>query len=419
MNTKLDFNQWYAQIQESIDAAPVKTESTVASDTTTPNVDAAIEVAPSKTEIIQDVDTIMNSLAKLSVQIKEALESLNVFENEEIDVELNEEEAILEFDTESIKDAGSKMADWIYYAPKYRTMQKKINKMKMNALDIQLAVDLLPNDAENKAKKDALKAKKTNMDSSIRDLQSEVDDKAKERGEYIGKVLSTEKIKGKMELVKRASGQEDDPAKKKELADSFKELNRRFAEEQTAIKKIQSKEKEKEAEKKTDTSKKEEPKKEEPAKEEPKKEESKPANKASELEANIKSYNENIAEERKSIEKAKEELKSEKDPEKIAKLKDSIQQSKEDIQEMQGEIKKLKDDFKKSAPAKESLLFMANELGLNEMATEIAEKQDWQFENNSALYIKYNTEIEKHSALKKINESTATSIADKFRMLLG
>ena len=419
MNTKLDFNQWYAQIQESIDAAPVKTESTVASDTTTPNVDAAIEVAPSKTEIIQDVDTIMNSLAKLSVQIKEALESLNVFENEEIDVELNEEEAILEFDTESIKDAGSKMADWIYYAPKYRTMQKKINKMKMNALDIQLAVDLLPNDAENKAKKDALKAKKTNMDSSIRDLQSEVDDKAKERGEYIGKVLSTEKIKGKMELVKRASGQEDDPAKKKELADSFKELNRRFAEEQPAIKKIQSKEKEKEAEKKTDTSKKEEPKKEEPAKEEPKKEESKPANKASELEANIKSYNENIAEERKSIEKAKEELKSEKDPEKIAKLKDSIQQSKEDIQEMQGEIKKLKDDFKKSAPAKESLLFMANELGLNEMATEIAEKQDWQFENNSALYIKYNTEIEKHSALKKINESTATSIADKFRMLLG
>ena len=421
MNTKLDFNQWHAQILESIDAAPVKTESTATTSDATPTVDTAIDVAPSKTEIIQDVDTIMNSLAKLSVQIKEAVESIDLFENEEVETELNEEVAIFELDTESIKDAGGKIADWIFYAPKYRNMQKKINKMKMNALDIKLAIDLLPNTEENKTKRDALSAKKSNLDSQIKELQSAVDEKSRERGEYIQKVLNSEKIKGKIELVKRASGQEDDPNKKKELADSFKELNQRFAEEQKAIKQLQDKEKKKESPKKEEP-KKEEPKKEEPKKEEPKEEPKKeePKNKAAELEADIKSYNDNIAAERQSIEKAKEELKSEKDADKIAKLKDAIQQSKEDIQEMQNEIKNLKAEFKKNASPKESLMIDATELGLNEIASEISDKQDWQFENNSALYTKYKMEIEKQSAIKRINEShTGSSIADKFRMLLG
>jgi chromosome segregation ATPase len=267
--------------------------------------------------------------------------------------------------------------------------------------------------AEDAPKRDALKAKKSNMDAAIKDLQSEVDTKARERGEYIGKVLSSEKIKGKMELVKRASGQEDNPTKKKELADSFKELNRRFAEEQSAIKELQNKEKEKEAAKKAEEPKREEPKKEEPAKEEPKKD----AN--TELEADIKSYNKNIADERASVEKAKEELKSETDPEKVAKLKDSIQKSKEDIAELQNSVKDLKAELKKNASPKESLMFSATELGLNELASEISTKENWQLENNSALYAKYKMMIDRQSSSNKINESNAISIADKFRMLLG
>ena len=442
MNTKLNFNEWHSQILESIDAAPaapVKTEST---NTTTqapsaPAVDTAIDASPSKTEIIQDVDTIMNSLQKLSVQIKEAVDALEVFEGEELNEdELNEDYAIFELEAGEV---AGKLADWMFYAPKYRKMQQKVNKMQMNALDIQIAIDNLSDEEgidpkTKKAKRDMLKAKKETMDNQVDDLQKAIDDKARERGQYIQKVLSTEKIKGKMALVKRSSGQEDDPEKQKDLATSMKELNKRLQDEQNAIKALRDEEKQNESSKKNkaaaeadanakkrkdqeEENKAKEETKEEPKQEEPKKEE--PKNKASELEADIKSYNNNIAEERDAIEKAKEELKTEKDPEKVAKLKDSIQKSKEDIQEMQGEIKKLKDDFKKSAPAKESLIFAANELGLNEMSKEIAEKQDWQFENNSALYIKYNTEIEKHSALKKINESTATSIADKFRMLLG
>jgi hypothetical protein len=440
MNTELKFEDWCKHVLESMDAAPAAPAKTESAPTTTsaPASSANTEVkADAKTSIISDVDTIMNNLAQLSVQIKETVDTIEVFETEELnEEELNEDQAIFELTAD---EAGSKLADWIYYAPKYRKMQQKVNKMKMNSLDIQIAIDNLSDEemdsTAKKAKKDVLSSKRSTLQDQIKDLQDAIDTKARERGEYIGKVLSSEKIKGQMALVKRSSGQEDDPKKQKDLAASMKELQQRFNDEQAAMKELTDKEKQKKAnstQKPAKEPKKEEPKKEEPKKEEPKKEEPKaeepkkeepkkeePKNKAAELEADIKSYNNNIAEERAAIEKAKEELKTEKDPEKIAKLKDSIQQSKEDITEMQAEIKKLKDDFKKSAPAKESLIFVANELGLNEMASEIATKQDWQFENNSALYVKYNTEIEKQSALKKINESTAISIADKFRMLLG
>ncbi len=416
MEDNKTFESWYnsitEQVKENAEAAPAPTAPT--SQTATQTDTVSPEVSSDKKEMIKDVDTIMSQLAKLSVQVKESIDSLPTFENEEIyEEELNEEQALLELDMDSVKDAGSKMADWIFYAPKYRGMQRKINKMKMNALDIQLAIDLLGGKAEDAPKKEALKAKKSNTDAAIKDLQSEVDTKAKERGEYIGKVLSSEKIKGKMELVKRASGQEDNPTKKKELADSFKELNKRFADEQAAIKHLQDKEKEKEAAKKAENPAKEEPKKEEPTKEEPKKD------LAAELEADIKSYNNNIADERVSVEKAKAELKNETDPEKIAKLKDSIKKSNDDIKQMLDDIKELKADYKRKSSPKESLLYMASELGLNELASEISTKEDWQLENNSALYTKYKMELDRQSASNKINESIATSVADKFRMLLG
>jgi hypothetical protein len=412
MENNKTFESWYESITELVKentemapTAPAPANSTTATKATTNKVETSAE----KSGIIKDVDSIMSQLATLSAQVKEAADSLEIFEIEE----LNEEDAILELDMDSVKSAGSKMADWIFYAPKYRNMQKKINKMKMNALDIQIAIDLLGGKQEDSAKREALKSKKSNMDSAIKDLQSEVDTKARERGEYIGKVLSSEKIKGKMELVKRASGQEDDPSKKKELADSFKELNKRFAEEQAAIQKLQSKEKEKEAAKKAEEPKKEETKAEEPKSEEPKKDP------ATELEADIKAYNKNIADETASMEKAKSELKSETDPEKIAKLKDLIQQSKEDIAELKTNVKELKAEFKRKSSPKESLMFSANELGLNELALEISTKENWQLENNSALYAKYKMEIDRQLSFNKINESNAISIADKFRMLLG
>lgn len=431
------FEEWYSRITESSsvpkekNVKPHDASNEDSSSVATSTIEAPTETSQSRAEIISDVDSIMNTLSKLSVQIKECLEFLNIFEEADIDEELDsldeEYDRILEKGYgdsgigDTLKSAGSSLANWIYYAPKYRNMQKKINKMLLNLTDIKLAIDALGKGKENEAKVQNLTNKKQHLETNITSLQKDVDDKAKERGEYIQRVLQTEKIKGKMEMIKRISGQEDNPSKKKELADSFKELNDRLASEQQAIKHLQDKEKEKEMSSNQD--KKSPEKEEEPTRnaEEPKKEE-KPSpvpSKETELAADIKKYNNNIAAERQAMEKAKEELKTEKDPDKIAKLKNSIDMSKEDIKEMQDEVKKLKDELKKVSSPKESLVLAATELGLNEMASEIQSKFDWQFENNSALYVKYKMEIDKHTNIKKLNESYSTSISDKFRTLLG
>jgi hypothetical protein len=351
-----NFENWYSKIVESISVSKKAAEANEDNAVQTADVtNATTSAETSKANIISDVDSIMNTLSQLSVQIKESIDSIDLFESEE--VEILEEDVINEL---TAGEAGSKLADWIFYAPKYRNMQKKINKMKLNALDIQIAVDNLGGSEQERAKADALRAKKSTLSQQISDLQSAVNDKAKERGEYIQKVLSSEKIKGQMELVKRSSGQEDDPSKKKSLADSMKELQARFQEEEAAIAKLKDKAKQDGAKK---------------------------ANK------------ENVADKR-----AKEQAEADKEAADKAKEKPEAKEPKK----------------KEKPSAKESLFIAATELGLNEMAAEISSKQDWQFEDNSALYVKYNTEIVKQRSINKLNESRHQnlSIADKFRMLL-
>ena len=77
--------------------------------------------AVSREIIIKDVDTIINSLETLSNSIVEDLEST-------------------EFSVvEAGKEGPSKVADWLLYAGKFRKMQKRINQMKMNSADLQMA----------------------------------------------------------------------------------------------------------------------------------------------------------------------------------------------------------------------------------------------------------------------------------------
>jgi len=216
---KLNFNSWYSNILEAVNTPePV---ATTTDNTDAPTVDTAAIPSTgnfSREEIISDIDTIMTNLSQLASQVKEELESIG-------DSVLNEA---------GEETAMDKIKDFLF-APKYRNMQKKINKMKMNALDMQIAADNLGSGAD-KPKKDAILAKKKTIDSQISDLQTAVDDKAKDRGSYVQKVIKSEKIKGRMELVKRSSGMEDDPKKKKDLASSMGELQKRYAEEQDAIK---------------------------------------------------------------------------------------------------------------------------------------------------------------------------------------
>jgi hypothetical protein len=111
--------------------------------------------------------------------------------------------------------------------------------------------------------------------------------------------------------------------------------------------------------------------------------------------------------------------------------KDTIQKAKDaqaaakakvdkDSKEKSEENDKAKEDKKKKS-AKESLVISATELGLNELASEINSKLDWQLENNSALYVKYKTQISKAEFDQKINESkySTLSISDRMRILLG
>ena len=70
--------------------------------------------------------------------------------------------------------------------------------------------------------------------------------------------------------------------------------------------------------------------------------------------------------------------------------------------------------------AKESLVVRAGLLGLNELSSEIFNKHDWQFENNSTLYTKYNTLISKYESDIILNESRYMndSIKDAFARLI-
>ena len=226
---KLNFESWYSNILEAVNT---KEPVAVTTDTETkgakgPEVETdSSSPSFSREEIISDIDTIMTHLSQLGTQVREELEN----------------EHILDVNEAGEETAMAKVKDFLF-APKYRSMQKKVNKMKMNALDIQITADNLSGKAgtPEAAKKETLGTKKKTIDAQIANLQTAIDDKAKDRGSYVQKVLKSEKIKGQMELVKRASGQEDDPAKKKDLSTSMKELQKRFEEEQAAVKDLKDK----------------------------------------------------------------------------------------------------------------------------------------------------------------------------------
>lgn len=190
------------------------------------NEDATV-VAP-REAMIKDIDSIITSLETLATQVTEDLET-------EADINEAGEEG-----------AGKKIADFLIFGKKYKKMQQKINTMKIQKADLEFAADGLPGD--QKDKKEALRAKAKTVGGQITDLQKLVDDKAKERGSYVQKVLSKTKIEGQMELIKKTAGFTDDKTKVGELKQRMAELKRRAQEEDAAIKQLQDDQKEEGAE---------------------------------------------------------------------------------------------------------------------------------------------------------------------------
>ena len=275
MNT---FENWYTNILEEVATSPTKT-------------------------LVGDVDTIIDSLGTLVKELTEELDSPEFNEVNEADGE-----------------APSKVWQWIWWMPKARKAQAKVNKIRLNIADIESAA----RDANDATQKERMTAKANQIKDQADALQTLVDDKFSTKGDIVTKTIHNEKIAGKLAVIKRISGLEDDPKKAASYREKIAELTAKYKEEQAAIKQLEPSEEDKRAEK-------------------------------------------------------------------------EAQQS-----------------------AQESLVNRANAVGLNELATEIGSKLNWQVSEGTVLHQKYDETIKKTEYSNKINESKYNNfnVKDNFSRLL-
>ena len=206
------------------------------------SVDKKAEGAEIRAEIIKDVDAILNNLETLSTRIQENIDTLK--EDIKSGTELSEEvEAALEelnsLNEGEINEEGpSKVMDLIWYAPKARKAMKKVNKVRNNQVAIELAKDTLPNDKDNKDKKEKLKAKADSVKKKADDLEKAVRDKFSDRGDIVSKTIQREDIKGKLERIKKQTGMSNDPNKKSDLKTQAAEMQKKLDQETEAMKEL-------------------------------------------------------------------------------------------------------------------------------------------------------------------------------------
>jgi len=157
--------------------------------------------------------------------------------------DLNEIEPINE------ADGPSKIMQWMWWGPKAKKAQKKVNKVKLNIVALEFARDEESHAGAKKKLENKVKTAKEQKKS----LQSMVDDKFKDKGSITTRYLASEKIKGQLEAIKATTGMSNDPNRNKGLKDKMKELNQKYKEEQEAINATEpSTEEKKEAQEKID-----------------------------------------------------------------------------------------------------------------------------------------------------------------------
>lgn len=382
---KYRLNEALKSYDAFLNEAGAEVQTEVATEVPTADVDTT-----DRDSMISDVDNIITSLETLAGQIQEDLESL---EAEEVN--------------EAGDSAAKKVLQWTITAPKARKAQGKVNQMKINALDLEMAKDAAEGD-----KKKALDAKLKVTKEKIGEIQTTVADKFDAKGDIVKNARLAAKIQGERELLKRLTGMEDNPKKKADFKAQIAKLDKRQKEQTEVLKSMKpedaEKPTEKSSEKSTDTD----------------------ADKIAQMEGGIKDYESNIDNTNQAIKDAEtkiKQLEAEKekatDPSKIEKsiegLSKRIDKDKEDVKDLQASRNNLKKQLAKLS-AKEQLAVRAGLLGLNELSSEIFNKHDWQFENNSTLYTKYNTLISKYESDVVLNESKYMndSIKDAFARLL-
>mgnify|MGYP003664563502 CR=1 FL=1 len=362
-----NFESWFNKTNKSI----IKEDAAV-----TPEVSDKTAAASGRKGMMHDVDTIMTSLDALSVELTEELEAI------EDDLVISEAGA---------SDATDFIKSWIT-SMRATKAQKKVNKIKMNAADLEFASKNFEGD---KKKKTA--AKSTQVNQQAKDLQTMVNDKFKGKGAIVDAKLAKAKIEGQIEIIKRTSGMEDNPNKKSDMKTKLKELSNKYKEETAAINGLEDSNDEAiKAEKKRQQDKLDAEKAEgEPAK----KVEGEPAKKA---EGEPAKKVEGEPAKKVEGEPAKEPVKDETEEEKKARLAKAAAANKVDD----------------SVQIDNDLITRAKNLNLNELAEDIATYDAWQIKEGTALYNKYNNIITKSEKTSILNEGFYDSVQDKFRRLM-
>lgn len=198
------FKQWYSNIHEDLETEPtVKTNTDVKSNTTSDYTDS------NKSDIMKDVDNIINSLEVLSTELTESL---------------NNSESNLIGEKDSL---ATKTIDFMIKAPKARKAQGKVNKMNLKIANLESTA----NNAKGKDKQ-KIKDKVSQLKNQAKELQKDVENKYKDSSKIVKSALSSEKIKGRLEVLKASAGEGDSG----DIKSQVNKLQKRLKEEEDSLK---------------------------------------------------------------------------------------------------------------------------------------------------------------------------------------
>jgi len=212
--------------EEFVDTKTATSTDVKTSDAKTTRANADVDIdgkargTEIRTEIVKDVDNIINSLELLSTQVKEELEVLD----ESVTAAAAGAAAL------GLGKAGKMLYDAKFKAPKAKKAQSKVNDMLLKITGLELALD-----NQEPEKKDKIKGKIDDMKSKTKELQDTVDDKYGDGSKIVKKALSAEKKRGKMEVLNmKIDGAS--PEQQKEIKDSLKELKSKVKADEAAFK---------------------------------------------------------------------------------------------------------------------------------------------------------------------------------------
>lgn len=178
------------------------------------DVTPEVEVDSQKTSIIADVDNIITSLETLAGQVTESLQE-----------ELNE------IKTGTLVNAFNYMV----VAPRARKAQKKVNQMRYQIQDMEFAMS---NETDDKVK-DKLGYKIETSKEQVEQLEDSISDRYDNQSDIAMRARKNEKIKGNIELAKRATGMNPSDAEKARLKKRLAKLSDTLEKEERALKEME------------------------------------------------------------------------------------------------------------------------------------------------------------------------------------